>query len=245
MKCRAGGSAAIAVTGSSCRFHSTSVASRVIDAFPSTNQAQAVTTSDTDETRAVHRKTPTTSGRNDARTRIGGKDAMAVDTAVSDEVEAATRMSKAVNPVPAILNGLLGATWRAYAQHQTHVALIEAWGLKGLAGQMRVRTADEPVTINALLNRLGDLDGAPAFTIDAPTIGATVREVLDNDMALQRYTRPMLNTAAEAAAAAHDATSRNLIEQILADEEQHLAWLETEIELCAKLGDALYIASRL
>src|SRR5260370_39869549 len=41
----------------------------------------------------------------------------------------ATRMSKATNPVLAILNGLLGATWRAYAQHQTHVALIEAWGL--------------------------------------------------------------------------------------------------------------------
>ena len=170
---------------------------------------------------------------------------MAVDTEASDQVEAAARMSNSVNTVPAILNGLLGATWRAYAQHQTHVALIEAWGLKGLASQMRVRTADEPVTIHALLNRLGDLDGAPAFTIDTPTIGTTVREVLDNDMALQRYTRPMLNAAAEAAAAAHDATSRNLIEQILADEEQHLTWLETEIELCAKLGDALYIASRL
>jgi bacterioferritin len=240
-----GGSTAVAVARGSCRFHSTSVATRVIDAFPSINQASAVTTSDTDENRAIHRKTPATSGRNDARTHMSGEDAMAVVTEASDRVEVASRMSKAVNPVPAILNGLLGATWRAYAQHQTHVALIEGWGLKGLAGQMRVRTADEPVTINTLLNRLGDLDGAPAFTIDAPTIGATVREVLDNDMALQRYTRPMLNAAAEAAAAAHDATSRNLIEQILADEEQHLAWLETEIELCAKLGDALYVASRL
>jgi len=171
--------------------------------------------------------------------------AMAVDAEVSEPVGTATRMSKAPDPVIAILNRLLGATWSAYAQHQTHVALIEAWGLKGLASQMRARTADEPVTIHALLNRLGDLDGAPAFAIGAPTIGATVREVLDNDMALQRHTRPMLNAAAEAAAAAHDATSRNLIEQILADEEQHLSWLETEIDLCAKLGDALYIASRL
>jgi bacterioferritin len=196
-----------------------------------------VNTSDTDETRAIHRITAATNGRRD--------DAIALDSEASDQVEAAKRMSKAVNPVPAVLNGLLGATWRAYAQHQTHVVLIEAWGLKGLANQMRVRTADEPVTINALLNRLGDLDAAPRFTIDAPTIGATVQEALDNDMALQRCTRPMLNTAAEAAAAAHDATSRNLIEKILADEEQHLAWLETEIDLCAKLGEALYFASRL
>jgi bacterioferritin len=179
-------------------------------------------------------------------TCVSEHDAMAVDTKVSDQLETATRIAKAANPVLAILNGLLGATWRAYAQHETHVALIEAWGLKGLASQMRVRTADEPVTIHALLDRLGDLDGAPAFTIDAPTIGATVREVLDNDRALQRHTRPLLNAAAtEAAAAAHDATSRNLIEQILADEKRHLSWLETEIELCAKLGGALYIASRL
>jgi hypothetical protein len=60
-------------------------------------------------------------------------DAMAVDTEVSDQLATATRISKAANPVLAILNGLLGATWRAYAQHETHVALIEAWGLKGLA----------------------------------------------------------------------------------------------------------------
>jgi bacterioferritin len=209
----------------------------VIDAFPFTNRTQAVNTSDTDETLAMHRLTPATNGRREH--------ALAVDSEAKDQVEAATRISTAVNPVPAILNGLLGATWRAYAQHHAHAALIEGWGLKGLASQMRLRTADEPVTINALLNRLGDLHGAPAFTIDTPTIGATVREVLDNDMALQRSTRPLLNAAAEAAAGAHDATSRNLIEKILADEEQHLTWLETEIELCAKLGDALYFASRL
>src|SRR2546423_188808 len=150
--------------------------------------------------------------RNDAPTGVRTADTMAVDAELTDPVETAARTSKVSNPVIAILNDLLGASWSAYAQHQTHIALIEAWGLKGLASQMRARTADEPVTIHALLNRLGDLDGAPAFTIEAPTIGATVREVLDNDMALQRHTRPMLNAAAEAAAAAHDATSRNLIE---------------------------------
>ena len=65
------------------------------------------------------------------------------------------------------------------------------------------------------------------------------------DMGLQRNTKPKLNAAAEAAAAAHDATTRNLIEQILADEELHFSWLETELELYEKLGEALYTASRL
>jgi bacterioferritin len=88
-------------------------------------------------------------------------------------------------------------------------------------------------------------DGTSAFTIEVPLIGVTVREILDNDMALQRHTRPKLNAAAEAVGATHDATTRNLIEQILADEEQHLSWLETEIALYEKLGESLYCASRL
>ena len=154
-------------------------------------------------------------------------------------------MNEPSNPVFAILNGLLAAFWRAYAQHQTHIALTEGWGLQGLASVMRSRTADEPVTIHTLLNRLVELGGRPAFTIEAPNIGATLREVLDKDMGLQRNTKPKLTTAAAAAAAAHDATTRNLIEQILADEELHFSWLETELELYEKLGEALYTASRL
>ena len=170
---------------------------------------------------------------------------MANGNNVRDQLGVSPTIGGTDNPVFTLLNGLLGAVWRAYAQHQSHIALIEAWGLQGLADAMRIRTADEPVTIGTLLNRLVDLNGIPAFTIDVPSIGGTVREILDNDMGLQRHTRPMLNAAAEAAGAAHDATTRNLIEQILADEEQHLSWLETEIALFEKLGESLYCASRL
>ena len=144
-----------------------------------------------------------------------------------------------------ILNALLSGLWRACIQHQTHIAVIEAQGLQGLAAAMRVRTADEPLAIRALLDRLVGLGGIPAFTIGALAIGTTVREILDNDMALQRHARPKFNAAAEATGAAHDATTRNLIEKILADEEQHLSWLETEIALHEKLGEALYSVSRL
>jgi bacterioferritin len=172
-------------------------------------------------------------------------DIMPKETNIRDQTEVTATKDEPTNPVFGILNTLLGATWRACAQHQTHVALTEAWGLHGLAGAMRTRTADEPVTIRTLLSRLVDLDGTPAFTIEAPTIGATVREIFDNDMVLQRHTRPMLNAAAEAAGAAHDATTRNLIEGILADEEEHLSWLQTEIVLYEKLGETLYCASRL
>jgi bacterioferritin len=149
------------------------------------------------------------------------------------------------NPIFTILNGLLSGLWRGCIQHQTHIAVIEALGLQGLADAMRARTADEPIAIRALLDRLVGLGGTPSFAIGALAIGATVREILDNDMALQRHARPKFNAAAEATAAAHDATTRNLIEKILADEELHLNWLETEIALYEKLGESLYCASRL
>ena len=124
---------------------------------------------------------------------------MANGNNVRDQLGVSATTGVTDNPVITILNRLLGAVWRACAQHQSHIALIEAWGLHALADAMRIRTADEPVTIRALLNRLVDLDGTPAFTIEAPAIGVTVREILDNDMGLQRHTRPTLNAAAEAA----------------------------------------------
>ncbi len=58
-------------------------------------------------------------------------------------------MSEQANLMPPldVLNDLLGVYWSASAQHQTHDALIEGWGLAGLAEAMRARIADEPVTI--------------------------------------------------------------------------------------------------
>jgi hypothetical protein len=122
---------------------------------------------------------------------------VANESNVRDSLGVSATISVADNPVFTILNGLLGAVWRACAQHQTHIAVIEAWGLQGLADAMRIRTTDEPVTIRALLNRLADLDATPAFTIEVPAIGVTVLEILDNDMALQRHTRSKLNAAAK------------------------------------------------
>lgn len=98
------------------------------------------------------------------------------------------------NEVSGVLNELLGVYWGGYAQHQTHVTLLESLGIAGLAASMHQRIADEPRTIRPLLNLLLDLDGTPSFTIAEPNIGTTLRELLDNDMTAQRLARPGLNT---------------------------------------------------
>jgi bacterioferritin len=118
-----------------------------------------------------------------------------------------------------ILNQLLGGYWTASAQHLTRVALLESWGISGLANTMRAHIDDEPASISALTDRLVDIGGRPDFTLGQPNIATTLREVLENDLALQRGARTGLNAAAEAVAAGHDATTRVVIEAILAAEE--------------------------
>jgi bacterioferritin len=144
-----------------------------------------------------------------------------------------------------LLNFLLGVYWMAAAQHQTHVALLKSWGVTGLATSMQARIDDEPVTIAALTNRILDLDGRPKFEIGAPNIGTDLRSVLENDLAIQRDAPGALNEAAEAAARSHDATTRALIEGIVADEEQHLAFLQLELSLFDRLGEQLYLSTRI
>jgi len=127
--------------------------------------------------------------------------------------------------VTGALNQLLGAYWSGYAQHQTHVILVQSWGIDGLAEDMATRIQDEPVTNSKLVTRLLDIGGRPEFPTTAPNVGTDLRTVLENDMAAQRNVCSALNTIAESVATAHDATTRNLLEAILADEEQHLVWI--------------------
>jgi bacterioferritin len=149
-----------------------------------------------------------------------------------------------VTEVVKFINKLLGSYWGAYAQHRMHVALLDAWGVTGLARSMESHINDEPGTITRLSSRLLDLGGEPSFAIAVPNIGRTLQEILQNDLDVHRA-RPALNTAAEVAAAAHDATSRVMFEAILAEEEKHLTWLDTELKLLDQLGEPLYVANRL
>ena len=143
------------------------------------------------------------------------------------------------------LNELIGASWTATAQHLAHVEQVRAWGLNGLATQMELHVADEPVTIRALSARLLDLGGTFRVSLGTPNIGVTLGEVLRNDLDAELGARPALNAAAEFAVAHHDATTRILLEKVLADEEAHLKWLQTEVDLDERLGEPLYMAKRM
>lgn len=110
---------------------------------------------------------------------------------------------------------------------------------------MTAKIADEPETIENLQNRLLDLGGVINFTVSQPNIGKNLREALQNDYELQKDARTGLNKLIKEVDELGDATTRNLIEEILVDEEEHLAWLEQELSLLEKLGEPLYLSKRM
>lgn len=150
-----------------------------------------------------------------------------------------------MNPIHTLLNDLLAVYWKAFIQHKSHVAVIESEGASLLASEMTAKIADEPETLENLQNRLLDLGGVINFTLSQPNIGTNLREALQNDYELQKNARTALNELVRQVAELNDATTRNLIEEILADEEEHLAWLEQELNLLEKLGEPLYLSKRM
>ncbi|WP_215782214.1 bacterioferritin [Paludibacterium sp. B53371] len=148
------------------------------------------------------------------------------------------------SPVPALLNQLIGAFWGASVQHQTHLAQISALGLTSLSIQMQGHISDEPLTLKALTDRLLDIGGSPDFTVTQPRIGQTLREILQADLQIQEAGLPVLNQAIETLAKLGDATTRRLIEDVLAGEEAHLSWLRNEMSLLDRMGEALYLSVR-
>lgn len=143
------------------------------------------------------------------------------------------------------LNELLAVYQMANIQHQTHAALFRAWGYEKLADITVEHITDEPETITALQNRILDLGGDIRYTLPQPTFGTDIHSAFQADLALQMNARTKLNAIVEMFQAEHDATSRVLVENILKDEEEHLAWLDAEMSLLERLGDQLYLAARL
>ena len=110
---------------------------------------------------------------------------------------------------------------------------------------MQAHIDDEPVTIQSMLERLLDLDGQPSFTIAVPNIGRTLREVLDNDMEAQRKHDRRSTWRPKQRGQHTTPPLAVLLESILAEEEKHLSWLQTEIDLLERLREPLYVANRL
>ena len=139
------------------------------------------------------------------------------------------------------LNKALRHELTAVNQYLLHYRLLDNWGYKSLAKQWRKESIEEMEHADKLVERIIFLDGFPNMQVLDPLhIGQNVKEVLDCDLAAEISARTLYEEAATHCHSVRDYVTRDLFEKLMHDEEEHIDFLETQLDLVAKLGLELY-----
>ena len=142
-----------------------------------------------------------------------------------------------------LLNEQLTSELTAINQYFLHAKMQQNWGLTKLAAYTRDESIDEMKHAEKITDRILFLEGLPNYQrLGTLRIGQTVREQMESDLAIELSVVERLRPGIIMCREKGDATTANLFEEILADEEHHIDYIETNLELMDKLGDQLYLA---
>src|ERR1700684_1061115 len=142
-----------------------------------------------------------------------------------------------------VLNEQLSAELTAINQYFLHAKMQENLGWVKLARYTRSESLDEMRHAEVLTDRILFLDGLPNYQRLFPLrIGQTVTQMFESDMAVEVEAIDRLRRGTEYMRSISDITSANIFEAILADEEHHVDYLETQLGLIEQLGEPLYLA---
>jgi bacterioferritin len=148
--------------------------------------------------------------------------------------------------VIAVLNEVLKAELTAINQYFLHAEMCENWGYEKLAKHTRKESIEEMQHAEKLMEHILYLDGTPNmsdyFKIN---IGPNVKAQLENDLHVEYDAVKRLNEGIETCVKAHDNGSRELLEGILTDEEEHIDWLEAQLHSISEMGIENYLAQQL
>ncbi len=135
------------------------------------------------------------------------------------------------------LNKALGNELIAINQYFLHSRMYKDWGLSKLAAKEYEESIDEMKHADKLIERILFLEGLPNLqNLGKILIGENTCEMLECDLALEMLAIPVLREGIAYAESVQDYGSRDLLAYILNSEEEHVDWLETQLELIKKIG---------
>ena len=139
------------------------------------------------------------------------------------------------------LNAVLKNEMTAINQYFLHARMLEHWGVGKLGAFEYGESVDEMKHADMLIKRILFLGGVPRLELDKLLVGKTVPEVLECDLKLEQQAMPELREAIPHCEKVRDFVTRDLFSQILESEEEHVDFLETQLELIEKIGVENYI----
>ncbi|MBN8957974.1 MAG: bacterioferritin [Rhizobiales bacterium] len=139
------------------------------------------------------------------------------------------------------LNRGLRSELTAINQYWIHYRMLDDWGFTDLAKKWRAESIEEMQHADKFTTRIIFLEGFPNMQVLDPLhIGQNVKEVLECDLQAEYGARTLYQEAATHCRSVGDYVSKDLFEELMKDEEGHIDFLETQLDLVAKLGLELY-----
>jgi len=134
----------------------------------------------------------------------------------------------------------------AINQYFLHAKMLKNWGFKELSEHEHHESIDEMKHADRLIDRILFLEGLPNLqSLGKLFIGETPKEIFECDLKLELIAVPDLKAAVAYSETVGDYVSRDLFASILGSEEEHVDWLETQLGLMERLGEASYLQAQL
>ena len=145
-----------------------------------------------------------------------------------------------------LLNDVLTAELTSVNQYFADAKMCANWGYDRLAEKFREESLGEMKDADELIERILYLEGMPNLQrLGSVRIGETVPEKLQLALELERAAIERLNAGIAQCVSVGDNGSRELLDDILEGEEEHLDWIETQLELIRQVGEAHYLAQQI
>ena len=144
------------------------------------------------------------------------------------------------------LKGILTNELTAVNQYFLHARMCRDWGYNKIGDKVYAESIDEMKHAKELIDRVLFLEGAPNVQkLHSLKIGTSVKEQLENDLALEKKAIPDLKEAIEICNSVKDHGTREMLEHILVSEEEHVDWIESQLNIIEEVGIENYLTQQM